>query len=831
MAAPPPNENETRVLLLAPTRRDAEITGALLARAELSCLVCQDLDALQREVVAGAGAILATEEAVAHAGMAGLLATLEEQPPWSDLPVVLLVRGGGQSPAATRGIRALRNVTLLERPAPTRSVVSAVQAAVRSRLRQYQLRDQIETVNWAQARFRQLQEELAVAIEASELGTFHCDVPLEKILWNERCKAHFWLPPDAEVNFDLFYSILHPDDREPTRRAVEACVFGGQPYDMTYRTVSPAGEIRWVRATGRTFRDARGEPSRFDGTTQDVTERERREQELRESQERFQAMANAIPQLAWMAKPDGWIFWYNQRWHDYCGSTPDQMQGWGWQSVHDPDELPRIIERWKTALAGGENWEDTFPLRRHDGEFRWHLSRARPLRDAANQVVLWFGTNTDVTEERRRAEERERLLEAERAARAETERTGRMKDEFLATLSHELRTPLNAILGWSTILSGRGGGGGPGGGDMLAEDVAEGLAVIERNARAQNQIIEDLLDMSRIISGKVRLDVQRLDLAPVVEAAIETVRPAAAAKGIRLQTMLDPRARPVSGDPNRLQQVFWNLLGNAIKFTPKGGRVQVLLERVNSHLEVSVMDSGQGIAPEFLPHVFERFRQADGATTRAHGGLGLGLAIVKQLVELHGGTVRVRSGRPGEGATFTVALPLTVLHPDAAGAEEDAAGEPRRHPRAGAPTPALLPASGLSLAGVKVLVVDDEPDARALVRRLLEGRQATVRTAGSAAEALAQIAAERPDVLVSDIGMPREDGYSLIRRVRALAVEAGGAVPAVALTAYARAEDRMKAVLAGFQMHVAKPVEPAELLTMVASLAGRTAEGPTPGEG
>lgn len=812
-AAPHPNdETETRILLLAPTRRDAEITHALLTKAALSCVICPDPGALQREIEVGAGAVLLTEEAVAGKGIEGVLAALERQPAWSDLPVVLLMRGGGQSPAAARTIRALRNVTLLERPAPTRSVTSAVQAAVRSRVRQYQIRDQIKAVRHAQGESRQLQEELALAVEASGLGTFHADMPMGGMVWNDRGKAHFWLPPEAEIDFETAYSILHPDDRERARRAVEACVSGRQPYDVTYRTVSPTGEIRWVRATGRTFYGARGEPLRFDGTTQDVTERQRRDLELRESQERFQAMANLIPQLAWMARPDGFIFWYNQRWHDYTGMTSEEMQGWGWQKVHDPAELPGVTARWQLALASGESWEDTFPLRRHDGEFRWHLSRARPFRDGTNEVVLWFGTNTDVTGDRERAQERERLLEAERAARAETERAGRMKDEFLATLSHELRTPLNAILGWATILGGGSEDGAP-----LAPDVAEGLAIIERNARAQNQIIEDLLDMSRIISGKVRLDVQRLDLAAVLEAAVETVRPAAAARNIRLHAVLDPRATPVSGDPNRLQQIFWNLLGNAIKFTPKGGRVQVVLGRVDSHLEVGVTDTGQGIAAEFLPHVFERFRQADGATTRAHGGLGLGLAIVKQLVELHGGTVRVASAGAGLGSTFTVALPLTVLHP--------AAGEPageHRHPRAGVSTAARLPVSNLSLAGVKVLVVDDEPDARMLVQRLLEDRRATVRTAASAAEAMARIAAERPDVLVSDIGMPGEDGFSLIRRVRALTAAEGGALPAVALTAYARAEDRVKAVLAGFQMHVAKPVEPAELLTMVASLAGRT---------
>ncbi len=378
-----------------------------------------------------------------------------------------------------------------------------------------------------------------------------------------------------------------------------------------------------------------------------------------------------------------------------------------------------------------------------------------------------------------------------------------MKDEFLATLSHELRTPLNAILGWSQILTR---------GIDDKDELTEGLAIIQRNARAQTQIIEDLLDMSRIISGKIRLDVQRIDLAPLMQRAIQTVSPAAAAKGIRIHSVLDPLAGPISGDPSRLQQVFWNLLTNAVKFTAKGGRVQVLLERVNSHLEISVIDTGEGIRPEFLPHVFDRFRQSDATTTRTHGGLGLGLAIVKQLVELHGGTVRAKSPGPGQGATFVVSLPLTVIHPEADPHPE------RRHPTVGGVP--LLPDACAKIEGLKVLIVDDEPDARALVRRLLEDCNAIVVAASSARDAFERFLQDRADVIVSDIGMPGEDGYSLIRRIRALGPHRGGNVPAVALTAYARAEDRMKAVMAGFQHHVAKPVEPAELITMIASVAG-----------
>jgi signal transduction histidine kinase/ActR/RegA family two-component response regulator len=404
---------------------------------------------------------------------------------------------------------------------------------------------------------------------------------------------------------------------------------------------------------------------------------------------------------------------------------------------------------------------------------------------------------------RRASAEQDKLLESERAARSDVERASRIKDEFLATLSHELRTPLNAILGWAQVLRL--------GDSTTPEMLRDGIDTIERNARSQAQIIDDLLDMSRIISGKIRLDVQQLDLAGVIRDAVATVQPAADAKEIRLQTLLDPLAGPITGDPNRLRQVFWNLLSNAVKFTPRGGRVQVVLERVNSHLEVSVIDSGEGIDPSFLPHVFDRFRQADATTTRRHGGLGLGLAIVKQLTELHGGGVRAKSPGPAQGATFVVSLPLTAVHP------EPEASEPRRHPTA-SESP-QMPDLRDEIAGLRILVVDDEPDARNVLRRLLEECQATVYMAASAAEALVMLERERPDLMISDIGMPTEDGHELLRRVRSLPPERGGATPAVALTAYARPEDRVSAILAGFQHHLAKPVQVAELIAILASMA------------
>ncbi|HEV7299627.1 MAG TPA: ATP-binding protein [Tepidisphaeraceae bacterium] len=429
------------------------------------------------------------------------------------------------------------------------------------------------------------------------------------------------------------------------------------------------------------------------------------------------------------------------------------------------------------------------------------------VRDESGHVVQWFGTSTDVTEQHRAAEDREHLLARERDARAEAERAGRMKDEFLATLSHELRTPMNAILGWSQVLRSSNA--------TDPEDIRQRLETIERNARARTTITEDLLDMSRIISGKVRLDVQPVDLAGTVRAAAERVQPAADAKGVRVRVVLDPMAGPISGDPNRWQQVFWNLLTNAVKFTPKGGRVQVTLARVNSHVEITVADNGEGIRPEFLPHVFDRLRQADPSTTRRHGGLGLGLSIVKQLIELHGGCVEVCSDGPGHGSTFVVALPPMVVQGKADPEVES------RHPRS-APMMVGLPESCDDITGIRVLVVDDEPDARTLIQRLLEDRNAVVMTAGSVDEALGHLTEREFDVWVSDIGMPEQDGYDLIRQIRSRGDGKGWNIPAIALTAYARSEDRVRAVSAGFTMHVTKPIGPVELATMVVGAAGRT---------
>ncbi|MDE2366240.1 MAG: hybrid sensor histidine kinase/response regulator [Betaproteobacteria bacterium] len=396
--------------------------------------------------------------------------------------------------------------------------------------------------------------------------------------------------------------------------------------------------------------------------------------------------------------------------------------------------------------------------------------------------------------------EKRQLLENERIARTEAERASHLKDEFLATLSHELRTPLNAILGWAQLILS---------GNMKQEDIHKGLETIERNARAQNKLIEDLLEMSSIISGKVRLDMQRLDATSLIEAAVESVKPTAQAKGIVLTKTIDPQAGWISGDSNRLQQIFWNLLSNSIKFTPKGGRIDIIVEQWGSFLEIRINDSGLGISPEFMPFVFDRFRQGDASLTRQYGGLGLGLAIVKQLVELHGGEVRAESAGTGKGSSFIVNLPLS---PEGNGARNNRHALERKTFHGKTP----------SLAGLKALVIDDESDARELTKRILTRCEASVTTAASAAEGLELVKAGRPDVIISDIGMPGKNGYQFIHEVRTLPAKDGGQTPAIALTAFARPDDAARARDAGYQRHLSKPVDAFELITAISELTGHT---------
>ena len=486
-------------------------------------------------------------------------------------------------------------------------------------------------------------------------------------------------------------------------------------------------------------------------------------------------------------------------------SLPDILQILNEQS-RQPVENPAL----RTLSAGA-----TVGLANHtiliakDGKECPIDDSAAPIRNEQGEVVGTVLIFRDISERKRMELERERLLASAQAAQKEAEQANRLKDEFLATASHELRTPLTAVVGWSRMLRT---------GKLDAENSARALESIERNATLQTKLIDDLLDVSRIITGKLTLDRRPLEIAHVVSDAVNTVRPAADAKNIAIETSFDAEAEPVLGDANRLQQVVWNLLSNAVKFTPKNGRIEVALQRVNSEVQVSVGDSGEGISSEFLPYVFDRFSQGDGKSTRSHSGLGLGLAIVRQLVELHGGTVKAHSDGPGRGATFEMRLPVLSINlvPGSKSALSDSTLRGVRT------TDGLSIECPPRLDGVRVLVVDDDSDTRQMLKAVLSECQADVITASSAAEAIKEIGQRKPDVLVSDLGMPEQDGYELIKEVRQMeSADHTARVPALALTAYAKAEDRVRALTGGYQVHLAKPVEPAEFVLVVANLAGR----------
>jgi len=536
------------------------------------------------------------------------------------------------------------------------------------------------------------------------------------------------------------------------------------------------------------------------------------EEALRESEERFRAAFEDAPIGMALVNFDHRIFRANRALSEMLGYTSEELAALSIDELGLPEDTEKSSLP-LTQLFTGET--DGYQLERRCRSKKRHVIWVnligRAVRNAEGKILYGLVMAENISERKRSEEERERLLAAEQKARSDAEAANRAKDQFLATVSHELRTPLGAILGWARILRNQ---------TSDPKTTARGLEAIERNATAQAQLIEDILDVSRIISGKLRLASQSVDLNAVVRAAVDTIKPAVEARRIRLETTLNAPAVTVRGDPSRLQQVIWNLLSNAVKFSPEGGLVQVGLELADPHhVEVSVVDAGHGIPEAFLPHVFEPFRQADASTTRRYGGLGLGLSIVKQLVELHGGTIEAVSEGEGKGATLRLRLPLYVQD-----AEAETAPSPETTRRRSRPElPVKLPRV---LEGIKVLVVDDEPDARDLLDFILQKAGATVELAASTGEALELLQISQPDILVADIGMPGEDGYELIRKVRA-SPQAFALLPALALTAYARAEERAQAFSAGFQSHMTKPVEPAELIATIARMLdeARTLKG------
>jgi PAS domain S-box-containing protein len=632
--------------------------------------------------------------------------------------------------------------------------------------------------------------------------------------WNPRAEEIFGWTRDEAVGRRLAELIIPPAQREEHARGLDRFVAGGDAPLLGRRV-----EMRGLRRDGTevpcelsitAVRD--GESWAFTAFVSDIAERKQNEEQLRHQVAFTSAITTHLGEGLYALDREGRL--------TYMNAAAERMLGWRESELlggftHDVIHFQRAdgtpIPATECALLGvmqsGTSVrveEDVF-TRRNGSTFPVSYTSS-PIVTGGRVVgaVLAFHDISD-----RREEERKRLslLAREQEARVDAEAANRLKDEFMATLSHELRTPLNAIIGWAHLLRT---------GTLDEATAGRALETIDRNAKAQNQLINDVLDVSRIITGKLHLALQPVDPGAVVEAALDTVRPAAEARQIQMESSLEPDTGTVSADPDRLQQVVSNLLSNAIKFTPKGGRVQVRLRRVDTHAVIVVEDSGPGISPDFLPHVFERFRQGDASTTRSHVGLGLGLAIVRHLVDLHGGTVEASSPGEGQGSTFKVHLPLI-----SARRPEDRAG----------PSANEAPAAGAEaaqLSGLRILLVDDDTAGREAMATVLQSRGAEVIAASSSEEALEAMGREHPDVLLSDIEMPGEDGHSLIRKVRALPPDRGGDIPAAALTAYARGEDRQKALLAGYQVHVAKPVQPDELTAVIAELMGRRAVGSTP---
>ncbi|MEP7052869.1 MAG: ATP-binding protein [Pseudomonadota bacterium] len=498
------------------------------------------------------------------------------------------------------------------------------------------------------------------------------------------------------------------------------------------------------------------------------------------SEGQFRVLVETMPGLAWISDAAGNTTFRNKRWEAYTGLSVDSPSDTEWRAVHHPDTAQHTVRAWNQALTTKQPFEVESRFRRADGEYRWFLLRAVALLDADDNVLAWMGTGTDIHDQK--------LLQEEAL------RTAQMKDEFLATVSHELRTPLNAILGWSQLLLA---------GTLASDKREKALDSLARNAAAQARLVDDLLDVSRIISGKMRIEPALTNLTEALESALDVVRPAALAKGVELLTTIERDAGLVVADAGRIQQVVWNLLGNAVKFTPKHGQVRVNAARVGAQLEIVVADTGVGIKPEFLAHVFQRFSQEDGSIRRSHGGLGLGLAITKHLVEMHGGSIRAESAGEGHGSRFVVTLPIAT-------ASQTNAAEAQRQVRQKAEQ---------DLKGLRLLLVEDDFDSREVVAAILEDSGVIVITATSAEQALGilEAAPHSVDAIISDVGLPGLDGYAFIKAVRK--IPALARIPAAALTAYAYPEDRRRAQNAGFQMHLRKPCDQSELLATVVDLA------------
>ncbi|MDX6696507.1 MAG: hypothetical protein QOF02_4110 [Blastocatellia bacterium] len=603
----------------------------------------------------------------------------------------------------------------------------------------------------------------------------------------------------AEVEGRVFWELFVPPDKVELVKSIFWSLLAGEyPEEHESHWIRKDGQARLISWSNTVLPGEDGEPEYVIGTGQDISERESSEAALRESNNVLRAVTEGTPDAIFVKDLEGRYIMVNSAFAGFLGKSTAEITGKSDTELYLPETARQFIADDRQVLSTGET--RTFEgVARGPDITQMYLVTKAVYRDHQGEGIGIIGISHDITE-RKRAEEQRIAFAREQQARKDAEEANRIKDEFLTTLSHELRTPLTSILGWTQLLNT---------GQLDKGKSARALEVIERNARAQRQLIDDLLDISRIVTGKIRLDARPTNLALIIEAAVDSVRPVAASRKIQLQLALEARGVKVEGDQHRLQQVIWNLLANSLKFTPEDGRIEVRLTRAGGEARISISDTGDGISPEFLPYVFDRFRQANSSTTREHSGLGVGLALVKYLVKLHGGTASVESPGEGLGTTFIINLPLI----------------PEQQAEASAPPVNIEATPAICLEeidGLRVLVVDDDVDSCEIIALALRKCGVEVRSANSAAEALKAMEHWSPELLLSDIGMPDEDGYDLLRQVRLLPPERGGRIPAIALTAYATDADRERALAAGFQRHVVKPVELKELAEAVANLAGKT---------
>ncbi|WP_437602430.1 response regulator [Sorangium sp. So ce590] len=802
---PPPSERAPRavVWILDDSPLEAEMAACSLAAGYEVQVFTDAAVMLERVTGSDLPDVLVLDQVMP--GMSGneICGLLRSRPATVGLPILILTVAGHEQDLV-EGLTAGADDYVVK-PCPPAALSARVGALLRSK----RLRERAERAERIAAVERDL---LRALIEQSGDGIMATDEHgALRICNGEAQRQHGVYARDASAAIEALRANgllaldgrpLRPDE-DPLHRAIR----GEKVENARWLVTRPDGSIRALAGTASPLRHADGSPAGAVLITRDETDALEAERALRDSEERYRVIISALEEGITLQDERGVIRTANASAERILGRPLAQLVG---STLLDPSSkivredgslFPFEMYPAQVALrTGAPQSAVLLRLERQDGSDLWLSVNAQPLRSSDGAVVGVVSSFFDITARRRAEEERQGLLAAAQTARQEAEAASHLKDEFLATMSHELRTPLTAVLGWIRML--RTG--------KLAEDRREkALETVERNAQAQAQLIDDLLDISRIMAGKLRLEVQPMELVAVIDAALEVVRPAADAKGVRLEPLLDPGVGPVAGDAGRLQQVIWNLLSNAVKFTSRGGVVRIRLERSEASAEIVVSDTGQGIDPAFLPYVFEQFRQAESGTTRKHGGLGLGLTIVKSLVEMHGGTVQALSDGELRGATFIVRLPLAVVPSHARDRRmmslPGTSGGSDRPPE---------------IEGLNVLIVDDEDDTRELLVTMLEQCGAHVTAVASTAEALLALKALRPDVLVSDIAMPGEDGYALIREIRALPASSGGRTPAIALTAYARTEDRMRALRAGFNTHVPKPIETAELLAVLANIAG-----------